>query len=754
MTVFRRLFRTGSRGPLRLHISADERYEFYCDGALIGRGPDFGDKENWYFDTYRLDLSPGDHVFAVRVFRLGSRGPFAQISVEHGLIMATDPGSPLHGEVSTGVAAWQALPLPGYSFGEHQWWNQAIGEVVMDTEGFPWDWKLGRGDGWTETIDSAPGLIASLAKGCGPGDHLLKPAVLPSQYAAPIPLPDPVHVCDLGDFASNAVPFAPEKNLAADPAVRPTNGAMRIPARTTRRFLFDLAEYQCFYYRLSVSGCGGGRIRIGTAESLFASPGERYSDSRRANRDQVDNFYWIGLSDTYLLDRGDSRDLESVWWRCGRYVMLVVSTADEPAVVNAVELTETRYPLSLESKFGSSDARLEQLVPMTFRTLQVCCHEIFMDCPYYEQQQWVGDMRVQILCHFTATADSRPAQKALALVAGSRGSSGLTAAYYPSETRSIIPGFSLWYNASVYDLARWRGHPGLVRALMPAVRTNMDAVLSCLTDDGLVAWPHGWNYTDWSAGWPDGVPPAGEDRVESILNLQAVLVLGMMAELETYVGEPEMSARWARRADGLFDRCRKAFWNPARGLFSIDTAQKQFSEHSQCMAVLTGRLTAAEQEKVAAGLLNDTALTRAQIFYGFYLFETFRELGRIDALLGRMGLWTEMKANGFRTTPETYPDPRSDCHAWAAHPLYHYFASILGIRPGSMGFATVDIRPQLGSLAHATGKMVHPLGLIEANFRSDGRTVTGRVCLPRGLSGRITVNGRQTALKEGDQAVG
>jgi len=44
---------------LRLHVTADERYEFYIDGVLIGRGPERGDDENWFFETLTSPSRPG-----------------------------------------------------------------------------------------------------------------------------------------------------------------------------------------------------------------------------------------------------------------------------------------------------------------------------------------------------------------------------------------------------------------------------------------------------------------------------------------------------------------------------------------------------------------------------------------------------------------------------------------------------------------------------------------------------------------------
>jgi alpha-L-rhamnosidase len=116
-----------------------------------------------------------------------------------------------------------------------------------------------------------------------------------------------------------------------------------------------------------------------------------------------------------------------------------------------------------------------------------------------------------------------------------------------------------------------------------------------------------------------------------------------------------------------------------------------------------------------------------------------------------MALWYYLQANDFKTTVESPEPSRSDCHAWAAHPLFHYFATLLGIRPASLGFKSVEIAPQLGSLSHASGKMVHPQGWIEVDFHMEGNHLHGSVVLPESVNGVLRHNGFEMTLKSGKQ---
>ena len=60
------------------------------------------------------------------------------------------------------------------------------------------------------------------------------------------------------------------------------------------------------------------------------------------------------------------------------------------------------------------------------------------------------------------------------------------------------------------------------------------------------------------------------------------------------------------------------------------------------------------------------------------------------------------------TLPENFDNPRSDCHGWSSHILYHYFATILGLRPRNIEKNEWNIEPLFLDLDFANGKI--PIG--------------------------------------------
>jgi alpha-L-rhamnosidase len=202
----------------------------------------------------------------------------------------------------------------------------------------------------------------------------------------------------------------------------------------------------------------------------------------------------------------------------------------------------------------------------------------------------------------------------------------------------------------------------------------------------------------------------------------------------------------------MVTRAIELFWDEKRGLFADNPSRKTFSEHAQCFAVLSSALDADRMKRIEQGLLNDPDLARATIYFRHYLFETYRVFGRMEAIEDRLTMWYGLKEQGFKTAPEMPEPSRSDCHAWSAHPIYHAYASFLGIRPGGFGFDRVRISPQLGSMKEAKASMVHPKGRIEVALQQAGPGLKANVTLPAGVNGEFVYAGKSRELRPGENS--
>lgn len=732
---------------IRLHLTADERYELFLDGEFVGRGSERGDLENWFFETYEGELAAGEHLLVAKVWSLGSKAPFAQMSMRHGFLLSPDDEAlvPL---LATGQAPWTAKLLGGFGWQSPlaAWgtgWNQVLNGAEYD-----WEHETGGGEGWVEVKAGVKGARVGSQQEVIP-HHRLRPAMLPPMLDEPREGGIVRHIAAFESRPVGRIPVTAADHLEAETAgwqrLFSGDGSIQIPANTRRRVVIDLDQYFCARPELTVSGGKGSRVEIDWAEALYLDT-ERWP---KGNRDEIEGKFFApvrkeedGPGDVFLPEGGNNREYRTLWWQAGRYVQVLVETGDEPLTIERFRYLETRYPLENEGQFQGA-AELEEPIPIMVRGLQMCSHETYMDCPFYEQLMYVGDTRLEVLTTYVMTTDERLPRKALKIFDWSRQLDGLTQSRYPCWARQIIPPFSLWWVAMVHDYALWRGDAEFTRSLLPGMRAVCDYFAGLINADNLMTAPDGWNFTDWVSTttesqkyyggdpkWHGGVPPTADFGISGILNWHAALVFRLASEVESWFGEPELSALQLKRAKRIAEGADKHFWNAEKGVYADDLTHENWSEHAQCLALLSGFVPEEKIASLEKGLLEDGDLVRTTIYFTHYLFEAYRQLGRMDAFFERLKMWDDLVHQGLKTTIEMPEPTRSDCHAWGAHPLFHYYATIAGIRPAGPGFTTIEVKPQLGHLEGVEGKLPHPKG--EIRFAIQGDEV--KVVLPEGVS--------------------
>ncbi len=734
-SLFQLDFDLPSAQTLRLHVTADHRYMLAIDGERIGMGPERGDALNWYYESHEIELSAGKHRICALTWWLNNLAPWAQCSIRPGFLLAAEGA--LGEVISTGKADWKVTILDGID------WIPTGPTIVtgcrfqIDARKFPANWMKGVSENLESAVTICPGMCAEWKNEIQPY-WLLRPAMLPAMLSQNM-APGKVRMATAN---SSAYPVNTSKNddalVKSWQSLSDGTGKLTIPANTTQTVLFDLDNYACFYAQLTISGGSGAAVNIKTAEALFNKP----KGGVKENRDKIEGMYFLGEGDTYI-GNGQNVTLHPLWWQAGRYVEVTVTTQQEPLCIEKLVLDETRYPIEPEGNLETGMPGLQAAVPLMVRAEQMCMHETYMDCPYYEQYMYVGDTRLEALVTHVLSHDDRLPRKALVTFDQSRRNNGLTQSRYPSRITQIIPPFSLWWVCMAHDFMMWRNDPEFVRGLLPGARAIMEYFRGLLRVDGLIDAPRGWNFVDWvdQPLWITGVPFTGDFGTVAPINLQMVLALQTKAEIERNVGDMLLAERDENAAKQLMEAIFKAYWSEERQMLSDDLQHQYYSEHSQCLAILSGLLDEQIEAKLAHALLNEPVLARTTIYYSHYLFETYHKIGARDAFIKRLDLWNTLKANGFRTTFETPEPSRSDCHAWGAHPLYHIAATIAGIRPAAPGFQKVLIQPLSGVSSDIDVRIPHPNGWISVN--------NTLIELPEGVTGEYISGKRRIALKSG-----
>lgn len=737
--LFRKTLTLSAR-PSRfvVHVTADARYRLFVNGQSVCFGPQRSDAWVWHYES--VDLAPylraGDNVIAARVIGYGETTPYAITGVRTSFLLQGE-GEAESVKTDSSWRVWRdasyspvPVTLPTYI---------VIGPGVrVDGAVQPWGWDHPEFDdsGWAApraiTVGNPYGLGTDM-------DHWLRPRTIPLMEETP----------------QRLARVRRAQGIEMKEGFVGGREALRVPANTRATVLLDQDFETNAFPRLIVSGGKGSRVTLTYAEALIDAAGNK------GDRGAVDGRTIAGVTDEFLPDGGARRVFGPVDFRTYRYVELAVQTADEPLVLEDLHGVFTGYPFTERGSFASDDPTLAKIWEVGWRTARLCAFETYVDCPYYEQLQYVGDTRIQALISLYVSGDDRLMRNAIELYDRSRLAEGLTQSRYPSVTPQVINTFSLFWIDMVHDYWMHRKDDAFVEARLDGVQ----AVLAWFEkkidpQSGLLGPLEYWTFVDWTEEWPwseekriGGEPEGAREGGSSIVTLQLAGTLQRAAELARAYGRDDLAARYGARAVQLRKAVQERCWEPTKQLFADSPAKRQFSQHANTLAVLNGLVSGPAAAELMERTLQDSSLVQCSTYFRFYLLRALKQAGRGDEYLAQLGPWRTMLERGLTTFAEK-PDPtRSDCHAWSASPVYEMLATVCGIEPGAPGFASVTIEPHLGTLQQARGVVPHPRGEITAAYRRDGDALAAEISLPAGVPGELVWRGKRTPLHPGRQAL-
>lgn len=749
---FRCDFESIAGKPLRFDVSADARFVLMLDGEVIARGPHKGCPQRWYYETYSVKgLSAGSHRMEAVVFDPGCKGALSILSSgRNGFVLKADGA--YDSRLTTGKANWLAAEVKSIRYGR-----------VTDPDTMTGAETISVGTGFLDAIPSADAWrkVDVVRHPVGTSEYGLH---TPGWALFPTERPDPmeqVRTCGSVRAVQTGIAYTNGLYAASDasnPAVVDAHALLKdarplmVAPHSRLRILWDLEDYYCAFPILEATGGKAARIRWAWAESLYGIAYKGHIYLNKGSRDEftgkrVDR----SMDDTFLCDgRGKAR-FTTPWWRSGRWVEISVETGDAPLTLTRLAIAETRYPLEPEMRFACDDPSIADVQRICVRGMQNCLHEMFMDCPYFEQQMYPGDTRVEMLILNAMSGDDRPLRYAAGIFDYARRDDGMVPMNFPSRNVQDSATYSMCWAMMFGDYVLWHGTNAWLKARLPGLRQTMSAIAMCENADGLVEGLPGWSFMDWVPEWDTfGNAPEGRRGLSALNNLQYIAALQSAAKTEAALGDAAMAAYWSAKAHRTGEAVVRHFWSEERGMLA-DTVRKDcFSEHAQCLALLADILPKDKAEAAFKGLLEAADLARTTVYFSHYLFETYLKFGRADLFLKRLDLWRGYVKDGLKTPLEA-PGvrARSDCHAWGAHPLYHLITGVAGVRPAADGCAKVLVAPQPGGLKSIKATAPTPKGNVYVDLRFNDGRATGTVVLPPGLTGEFEWKGVRTPLKSG-----
>ena len=726
-----------------VHVSGDNRYALIINEELVSLGPARNDLNHWNFETVDIasKLVQGNNTIAAVVWNEGEQRPEGQISNRTGFLLQ---GNTVNEEMVNTNETWKCIrnaayrPLTG-GVGYNTYYVAGPGELI-DMHAMPDGWMKNDYDDNAWRIAAKVGWRSATPKGTVDiADWMLVPSPLPQVELTP------------QRFAS----VRKSEGVTIPAAFPSAKASLNIPANTQASFLLDQSFLTNAYPEMIFSKGNDATISLTYAEALFNEipdgPGKTF---RKGNRNEIEGKIMSGRKDSVISSGRDNQHFSTLNWRTFRYVQVKIKTKEEPLVIEDIQSIFTGYPFKLKAKFDAHDKMIDKIFETGWRTARLCAWETYMDCPYYEQLQYIGDARIQSLVSLYNSGDDRLVRNAISQMDQSRMAEGITLSRHPSFSPQQIPTFSLWYIGMVHDYWMYRGDSSFVKDKLTGIRDVLWFFSKYQQKDGSLKNVPYWIFTDWvegKSGWPGGVAPIGSDGSSSLLDFQLLWALQIASKLETELGMPAMSAVYKQRSLQLQQTIQRKYWDADKKLYADTRDKDRFSQHANTLAILTGTIKSPAAAELGKRILSDNSLAPASIYFKYYLHQALVKAGLGNDYIKWLDKWKENIGMGMTTWAEIseIDNARSDCHAWGSSPNIELFRIVLGIDSDAPGFSKVKIEPRLGELKNVSGEMPHPRGNIAVKYVNNNNQWNAEINLPAKVTGRFIWKGKTYVLKEG-----
>jgi len=713
-----------------IRVTADNRYKLYVNEILVSLGPALGDIENWNYET--VDLAPylksGENIISAKVWNEGSLKPVSQISLRTGFLLQ---GTNEETQVLNTDETWKCIEDESYTFIRQsvRGYYAAGGGERIDMHSHIKGWEsLSFDDSAWKQAESLFPNTGRFFRG-GPR-WTLQASVLPQMELTMLRLAE----------TRRAEGVTVPGNFPAQKA------SFDIPANTTATILLDQSIYVNAYPTLIFSGGNNSVITITYAEALYGGEEGR----TKGNRNEVEGKTMMGRQDTIISDGSDGQEFTSLAYRTYRYVELKVETKDSPLSIDDFYGTFTGYPFEMNANLETGNAEIDKIMEIGWRTARSCAVETYMDCPYYERLQYIGDARIQLIVSYYNSGDDRLAKNALNLMDQSRQRDGVTTSRYPDNLGQLIPTYSMWYITMLHDYLMYGSDKEFLSDKVLGWRQILNYFLSHMEDGSLKNVP-GWNFTDWAEGWQRNAP-VGEDGSSSVMDLHLLHALQAAVELEENFGNKYFAEMYEKMEQELAATIKEKYWDESRNLFADTPEKDKFSQHANSLAILAGLTNDEQARKIGELMLEDESLTQATIYFKYYLHLALNEAGLGDDYLDWLDDWRKNIDLGMTTWGETsaVETTRSDCHAWGASPNIEFFRIMMGIDSDAPYFGKVKIEPKIGSFEKISGVMPHPAGKISVDYDNSGNGLKAEINLPDGITGTFIWESKSHDLHAGE----
>lgn len=427
-------------------------------------------------------------------------------------------------------------------------------------------------------------------------------------------------------------------------------------------FLYDLGKEEVGYLTLSV--------RSETKQKLTIIFGEHIKDGIVRRK--------IGATDFSIeVTVGEGiTEYTNYFRRLGcRYLEI---WSEDDLAIDYFSLKPCFYPLK-KVKMKFEDSQWQKIYDTSVRTLELCMHDHYEDCPWREQAFYAMDSRNQMLCGYYAFEEYRFARECLYLMSHGIREDGLLSMCAPSDKDLTIPSFVLHYFTSVYEYTKCSRDKTLAKELLPTLQKIMK-VFTDRVKDGLVPIfeePIYWNFYEWTDDMANDDCLNTPD-LEVALNC---LVSIALQNLQKMCDMLEVKADYQDIVEQLNKKIHATFYCGDTGLCVNRQGEERYSELGNALAVLCGAVTEKEAEYICEQFVHGEQMTKISLSMMCFKYDALLKVNKekykpfiLEDLKTTYQMMLDAGATSFWETllgEADFYNAGSLCHGWSAMPVYY-----------------------------------------------------------------------------------
>ena len=361
---------------------------------------------------------------------------------------------------------------------------------------------------------------------------------------------------------------------------------------------------------------------------------------------------------------------------------LQVHIYSKSGILHHAGIRKTYYPLKVK-ECHSQDSLYRKIHEVGIRTLQLCMHEHYEDCPWREQSLYSYDSRIQMLCGYYVFEEYEFAKASIRLMAHSLRQDGTIELCSPGKVPITIPSFTAVFVRQAKEYLEHSKDEMFIKEIFGSLNKIIEGFEKRIIQYDLLPYFEGdeyWNFYEWSEGLSGKEYFYEDARFEAPLNALVADAFYCYARICDVVA-PNISIHY----DNLCARMKKAmhqhFYDEERGIYVTHKGEgenRKVHAYTQALMLYIGVVPQEKKERVIENLLNGD-MVPCTLSSSIYLYDALLKEGNKyrsfvkEEVEQRWGAMLFAGATTFWETDKGQSDFRnagSLCHGWSAIPIY------------------------------------------------------------------------------------